>query len=81
MLTLRILTMTDEEKREMAATDPRARALLERTEAMTPTEIGRLHGALRSRAAWITQASRPHWVWRLTRQAASSPRCALPEPS
>jgi hypothetical protein len=48
MLTLRILTMTDEEKREMAATEPRARALLERTEAMTPMEIGRLHGALRS---------------------------------
>jgi len=48
MLTLRILTMTDEEKREMAATEPRARALLERTEAMAPTEIGRLHGALRS---------------------------------
>jgi hypothetical protein len=48
MLTLRILTMTDEEKREMAATEPRARALLERTEAMTPLEIGRLHGALRN---------------------------------
>ena len=48
MLTLRILTMTDEEKREMAATEPRARALLERTEAMTPMEIGRLHGVLRS---------------------------------
>ncbi len=48
MLTLRILTMTDEEKREMAAADPRTRALLERTEAMTPMEIGRLHGALRS---------------------------------
>jgi hypothetical protein len=48
MLTLRILTMTDEEKREMAATEPRARALLERTEAMTPLEIGRLHGVLRN---------------------------------
>jgi hypothetical protein len=48
MLTLRILTMTDEEKREMAATDPRTRALLERTEAMTPRELARLHGTLRS---------------------------------
>jgi hypothetical protein len=48
MLTLRILTMTDEEKREMAATEPRARKLLERTEAMTPVEIGRLHGVLRN---------------------------------
>jgi hydrogenase maturation protease len=44
MLKLCILTMTDEENREMAATEPRARALLERTEAMTPLEIGRLHG-------------------------------------
>ena len=48
MLALRILTMTDEEKREMAATDPRTRELLERTEAMTPAELTRLHGALRS---------------------------------
>jgi hypothetical protein len=48
MLTLRILTMTDEEKREMAATDLRSRALLERTEAMTPVEFARLHGTLRS---------------------------------
>lgn len=47
MLTLRILTLTDREKREMAATDPRARALLERTEAMAPEELARLHGALR----------------------------------
>ena len=48
MLTLRILTMTDDEKREMAATDPRARDLLARTEAMTPTDLARLHGALRN---------------------------------
>jgi hypothetical protein len=48
MLTLRILTMTNEEKREMAATDPRTRELLDRTEAMTPAELARLHGALRS---------------------------------
>lgn len=48
MLILRILTMTDEEKREMAATDPRTRALLKRTEAMTPAELARLHGTLRN---------------------------------
>ncbi|HEX3635668.1 MAG TPA: hypothetical protein VHV99_09290, partial [Paraburkholderia sp.] len=34
ILSLRILTMTDAEKRDMAAVDPRARALLERTEAL-----------------------------------------------
>lgn len=47
MLVLNILGMTDDEKREMRAGDPRAREILERTEAMTPEEIGRLAGALR----------------------------------
>lgn len=48
MLTLRVMTMTDEEKREMRAVDERARALLERTEALTDEELRRLHGAVRS---------------------------------
>ena len=47
LLVLNILGMTDEEKREMRAGDPRARELLERTEAMTPEEMGRLQGAIR----------------------------------
>lgn len=47
LLTLRILTMTDQEKREMAAGDERARALLERTESLAPEQLRRLHGALR----------------------------------
>ena len=48
ILILRILTMTDDEKRDMAAVDPRARALLERTEGLTPAELNRLHGTLRN---------------------------------
>ncbi len=40
MLVLNILAMTDEEKREMRDGDPRAREILERTEAMTAEEIG-----------------------------------------
>jgi hypothetical protein len=47
ILTLRILAMTDDEKREMAAIDPRSRALLERTEALTAADMERLHGTLR----------------------------------
>ncbi len=47
ILTLRILAMTDEEKREMAAVDERARALLERTEKLTPEQLQKLHGTLR----------------------------------
>ncbi|HEX3953775.1 MAG TPA: hypothetical protein VHW90_09410, partial [Stellaceae bacterium] len=47
ILTMRILAMTDAEKREMATADPRARALLERTHALTPAEMPRLHGTMR----------------------------------
>jgi hypothetical protein len=47
ILTLRILTLTDAEKAEMRATDPRAAALLDRCEALGSEELLRLHGALR----------------------------------
>jgi hypothetical protein len=47
ILSLRILTMTDEEKREARVTDPRARALLDRTEALSQADLMRLHGTLR----------------------------------
>jgi hypothetical protein len=47
MLTLRILTMTDDEKRAMATVDERARGLLERTESMTEEQLRGLHGAIR----------------------------------
>ena len=47
MLVLNILGLTDEEKREMRAGDPRGKEILERTEAMTDDEIRRLHGAIR----------------------------------
>ena len=36
ILSLRTLTLTDEEKREARATDPRAAAILDRIEAMSP---------------------------------------------
>jgi hypothetical protein len=49
LLTLSILAMTDEEKAEMRDTDPRAREILERTEALTPEQLMRLHGAIRER--------------------------------
>jgi hypothetical protein len=47
LLRLSILSLTDEEKAEMRATDPRAREILERTEALTPEELMRLHGSVR----------------------------------
>lgn len=47
LLSLCILAMTDDEKREMAAADERTRALLERTEALSGEALLMLHGALR----------------------------------
>jgi hypothetical protein len=48
ILTLRILTLTEDEKRQMSEADPRARALLERTEALSSAELLNLHGRLRA---------------------------------
>ena len=39
--------MTDAEKAEARATDPRAAAVIDRCEAMSPEEMQRLHGVLR----------------------------------
>ena len=47
LLVLNILTLTDEEKAEMRDSDPRAREILERTEALSHEELMRLHGAIR----------------------------------
>ncbi len=47
ILSLRILTLTDEEKREIRETDERARQLLERTESLGAEQLMRLHGTLR----------------------------------
>jgi hypothetical protein len=44
LLTLGILSLTDDEKAEMRATDARARAILERTESLTPEQLLRLSG-------------------------------------
>ncbi len=47
MLSLRILTLTDDEKREMAASDERVRQLLQRTESFNEQQLLRMHGVLR----------------------------------
>jgi hypothetical protein len=47
LLTLNILSLTDEEKAEMRDSDPRAREILERTEGLSEKELMRLHGAIR----------------------------------
>ncbi|HET6627167.1 MAG TPA: hypothetical protein VFG63_12335 [Nocardioidaceae bacterium] len=47
ILTLRVMTMTDEEKAEARATDPRAREIIDRCDEMTPETLQQMHGILR----------------------------------
>lgn len=47
ILTLRILTLTDEEKQAMVSVDERAGALLRRTEALAREQLQGLHGTMR----------------------------------
>ncbi|RDI61599.1 hypothetical protein [Nocardia pseudobrasiliensis] len=47
ILMLRVMTLTDEEKRQARATDPRAAEIIDRCEAMSPQDWGQLHGTLR----------------------------------
>lgn len=48
ILSLRTLTLTEAEKREARATDPRAAAIVDRVEGMPQEVLARLHGAVRS---------------------------------
>jgi hypothetical protein len=48
MLTLRVLTMTDEEKQEVRSGDERGREILERSETLPAEHMAKLHGAVRS---------------------------------
>ena len=57
ILTLRTLLLTDDEKREARATDPRAARILDRVETMPPEVFARLHGAIRSLAPSPASAS------------------------
>jgi hydrogenase maturation protease len=47
ILTLRIQTLTDAEKRQAAAVDERVRSLLERTETLACEQMRGLHGTMR----------------------------------
>lgn len=47
ILTLRVMTMTDEEKAQARATDPRAAQIIDRCDATSPEAMARLHGVLR----------------------------------
>ncbi|MFC5264403.1 hypothetical protein ACFPJ1_20025 [Kribbella qitaiheensis] len=47
ILSLRTMTLTEEEKREVRGTDPRAAAMLDRVDSMPQEILDRLHGTVR----------------------------------
>jgi hypothetical protein len=48
ILMLRVMTLSDEEKREACGTDERSRQIIERSDTIPDELFGRLHGAIRS---------------------------------
>ena len=65
ILSLRIMTLTDDEKREMSQSDERARAMLERTETMPAEQFMKLHGVLRETAPAQGGDAMNEWEWQL----------------
>jgi hypothetical protein len=59
ILTLRTMLLTDEEKLEARATDPRAAAILDRVDTMPREVLARLHGAVRSLTPVARAAEQP----------------------
>ncbi len=73
MLTLRTLTLTEQEKREARGSDPRAAAMLDQVEHLPPELMDRLHGAIRSMTSTARRTDdRP--------AAAPSPETAIEPP-
>lgn len=65
MLAFRVLTLTEDEKREMGQTDDRALRILERTESLPGEHLAKVHGAIRG--------------MRVVRSAPASPEVSLQE--
>jgi hypothetical protein len=73
LLTLSILSLTDEEKEEARATDPRAREILDRSESLTEEDLMGLHGAVRGfQTLWGSEQIDPFEVEDLERPAPPS---------
>jgi hypothetical protein len=72
ILTLRTLALSDQEKLEARATDPRAAALIDRVESMDPQTMERLHGTLRPGAGLANYDPAVPW-WDPEADASVSP--------
>ncbi|MEV5428140.1 hypothetical protein [Streptomyces sp. NPDC052701] len=77
ILTLRTLLLTDQEKREARATDPRAARILDRVETMPPEVFARLHGTIRS----LVPAMPPDPAAPSPAAAATAPPAPVPAPA
>ena len=68
ILTLRVMTMTDEEKAQARATDPLAAAIIDRCDSMSPEAMQQLHGILRNpHAGTHTDPGSTNWTSRCVR--------------
>ncbi|MEQ1785795.1 MAG: hypothetical protein ABL966_01985, partial [Acidimicrobiales bacterium] len=61
ILALRILTLTDDEKRLARSTDPRAAAIVDRIEGFSPETFASLHGEMRAMGAGDARADVLPW--------------------
>jgi len=59
ILTLRTMTLTDAEKAEARATDPRAAAVIDQVDTLPPDHLDRLHGAVRYLRQVTGEETRP----------------------
>ncbi|HEU4350029.1 MAG TPA: hypothetical protein VFR35_19805 [Actinoplanes sp.] len=57
ILTLRVMTLTEAEKAEARATDPRAREIIDRCDDLSPAAMQQLHGVLRDGTPWWDPAA------------------------
>ncbi len=61
ILTLRVLTLTEEEKAAARATDAHAGVIIDRCEQMSPGDLQRLHGVLCDPRAGVDTGGLPWW--------------------
>jgi hypothetical protein len=59
LLTLRVRTLTDDEKREARATDARAAQIIDRCDAASPEALAQLHGTCRSFESFLNPPEEP----------------------
>ncbi len=76
ILSLRVMTLTDEEKAEARATDGRVRDIIERTDALTSAAMTDLHGTIRDRQVMPEDPGEMAW-----RELLNPPGEAAPEES